>query len=387
MNNQQSVHDLQSIDRTMLTPIVRRALDRDALTIDNYQSQPLTEGSSSGAGVYRFSGTGHDSGETVPWSLILKCAARETDADEPTSFNYWKRDFLVYRSGVLNTLTPGLIAPQCYHSTETSDACWLWLEDVVKWDKGPWSLSDFGTAARHFGRWNGSFLVEQTLPRHPWLVKGRLRQRTLWTAESGLFADPSAFLQHPLAKRSLPADIFSPMLDLWDDRESFLTALDRVPQTLQHGDAGRKNLFLRRSDSSQAETIAIDWGWSGIGPVGSELAPIVASAPLWFMEVQPEDLPELEAIVFAGYLQGLREAGWWGDAKLARLGYTASVVLRFGPLLGWFELAASTEDGQARLLSFYSRLLEEVADRIAAIRRFALSRVQEARALLQAMDQ
>ena len=102
------------------------------------------------------------------------------------------------------------------------------------------------------------------------------------------------------------------MLDLWADRESFLAALDRLPQTLQHSDAGRKNLFLRRSDAGKAETIAIDWGWIGIGPIGSELAPLVASASLWFMDVQPEDLPEVEQIAFAGYLQGLREAGWRG---------------------------------------------------------------------------
>ena len=74
MDDQQSVHDLRIIDQTVLTPIVRRALDREMLTIDNYQSQPLTESSTSGAGVYRFSGMGHDSGESVSWSLILKRA-------------------------------------------------------------------------------------------------------------------------------------------------------------------------------------------------------------------------------------------------------------------------------------------------------------------------
>jgi aminoglycoside phosphotransferase (APT) family kinase protein len=172
-------------------------------------------------------------------------------------------------------------------------------------------------------------------------VKGRLRQRTQWIANSGLFADLSGFQEHPLVQRSLPADIVAAMLDLWADRESFLAALDELPQTLQHGDAGRKNLYLRRSDASHAETIAIDWGWSGPGPLGSELAPLVASASLWFIDVQPEDLPEVDHIAFAGYLQGLREAGWCGDAKLARLGHAASLALRFAPLLGWFELAAS----------------------------------------------
>ena len=89
----------------------------------------------------------------------------------------------------------------------------------------------------------------------------------------------------------------------------------------------------------------------------------------------------------AGYLEGLREAGWQGDARLARLGYAASLALRFAPLLGWFDLAVSTEEGRAWLHSFYIQSLEEVADRIAAIRRFALSRVQEAQALHRALEQ
>jgi hypothetical protein len=217
-------------------------------------------------------------------------------------------------------------------------------------------------------------------------VKALLRQRAQGIANSGLFADLPRFQQHPLVQRSLPSDIVAATLGLWANREQFLTAPAQLPQTLQHSDAGRKNLFLRWSDAGQAETVAIDWGWLGTGAVGSELAPLVAAAPLWFMDVQPEDLSELEHIAFAGHLEGLREAGWGEDARLARLGYTASVAPRFAPLLGWFELAASDEDGKAWLQSFYARPLDEVADQIAAIRRFALGRVQEARALLQLMD-
>lgn len=386
MDNQQFGHELQTVDHSVLTPIVRRALGRDTLTIDHWRSQPLTESSTSGAGVYRFSGTGNDAGEAVSWSVILKCITRETDKADLASLLYWKREFLVYQSGLLNSLTPGLAAPQCFHNNDTSDTCWLWLEDIAVGDNRPWSLSDFGVAATHFGRWNGSYLVERTLPSHPWLVKGLLRQRAHRVANSGLFADLPRFQQHPLVQRSLPSDIVAAMLDLWASREQFLTALDQLPQTLQHSDAGRKNLFLRWSDAGQAETVAIDWGWLGTAAIGEELAPLVAATPLWFMDVQPEELSELEHIAFAGYLEGLREAGWSEDARLARLGYTASVALRFAPLLGWFELAASDEDGKARLQSFYTHPLDEVADQIAAIRRFALGRAQEARALLQVMD-
>lgn len=128
----------------------------------------------------------------------------------------------------------------------------------------------------------------------------------------------------------------------------------------------------------------------------SPLATAVASVPVcrWKIWILDEENNEAGGIYLFGdeasvqsYLEGLREAGWRGDARLARLGYTTSLALRFAPLLGWFDLAVPTEDGRARLRSFYSQSLEEVADRIAAIRRFALSRVQETRALLLALEQ
>jgi hypothetical protein len=381
MDADQLDHYPERIDRTVLTPIVRRVLDRDNLTIASYQCQPLTEGSSSGAGVFRFSGTGDDSGETVRWSLILKHAVRAGETDDPSDLSYWKREYHVYGSGLLETLTPGLVAPRCYQSTATDSCFFLWLEDMATADDLPWSPADFGIAAAHFGRWNGSFLVDQSLPRYAWLVEGRIHQRVRRTVDSELFENLSAVREHPLARRSMPNDIVAPMLALWDQRELLLRALDRLPKTLQHGDAGRKNLFLRRLDTGPAETIAIDWGWTGNAAVGSELAALVASATLWFIDVQPEDLPELSRMAFAGYLRGLREAGWTGDVKLPRLGYVATLVLRFAPLLSWFESNATTDDGRTKLRSFYSQPLEDVADRIAAIRRFSLSHVEEIRSL------
>ena len=39
-----------------------------------------------------------------------------------------------------------------------------------------------------------------------------------------------------------------------------------------------------------------------------------------------DNIHELKKIVFEGYLEGLREAGWQGDPRQARLGFTASSV-------------------------------------------------------------
>ena len=44
------------------------------------------------------------------------------------------------------------------------------------------------------------------------------------------------------------------------------------------------------------------------------------------MGIAPRDL---DAACFAGYVTGLREAGWAGDERVVRLGFTAAAALRY----------------------------------------------------------
>jgi hypothetical protein len=50
---------------------------------------------------------------------------------------------------------------------------------------------------------------------------------------------------------------------------------------------------------------------------------------------EPEDLDELEDVVLAGYVEGLADAGWRGDERLVRLGYTAGIAMRWGCAPYW----------------------------------------------------
>jgi hypothetical protein len=52
-----------------------------------------------------------------------------------------------------------------------------------------------------------------------------------------------------------------------------------------------------------------------------------------------EKLYVLEHVVFEGYLEGLRDAGWKGDPRQIRLGYTASSIRYLFPEIGrWLAL-------------------------------------------------
>jgi aminoglycoside/choline kinase family phosphotransferase len=110
---------------------------------------------------------------------------------------------------------------------------------------------------------------------------------------------------------------------VWEEREVFYQALENLPQVFCHRDVFGRNLI-----DQQGETVLIDWAYAGIGALGEELTPLVQATYLWH-EVGKEAYKELEEGVLYGYLEGLRQAGWQGDAKWVRLGYAASSALRY----------------------------------------------------------
>jgi hypothetical protein len=102
--------------------------------------------------------------------------------------------------------------------------------------------------------------------------------------------------------------------------------LERLPRSLCHHDAFRRNLFARQGQDGRAETVAIDWDKLGTGWIGKEIVALFATS-LIFFEIDLDRIAELDALIFNGYLDGLRDAGWRGDPRWARFGYAATAAL------------------------------------------------------------
>lgn len=102
-----------------------------------------------------------------------------------------------------------------------------------------------------------------------------------------------------------------------------------LPHTLCHRDAFRRNLRARQEPDGQPQTVALDWAMVGIGILGEELVRLFGLTLLFF-SVEIERIAEMDALIFAGYVEGLRAAGWQGDARLARFGFTALAALLMG---------------------------------------------------------
>ena len=375
----------ETIGRNDLTPLVRRVLGRDAVAVEDWRRYAIHGGGGPATGgLYRFSGIATDGRQRVPWSLILKITRSPRGGERPWQWNYWKREVCAYRSGLLDHLPGGLVAPRCVAAAERGgEGAWLWLEELVDAGGVPWSLDRYGTAARHLGVFNGAYLGVASVRRYEWLSVSWLRT---WTHDATpAIAQLPHILGHPLVRRLYPADSSSRVLRLWTQREPLLAALDRLPPTLCHLDAVQRNLFALQVADGRPSTGAADWASVGFGALGEELAPLIAGSVLLY-GAELSALRELEDCVLAAYTDGLRDAGWRGDPRLVRLGYAAASALRYslyGVVRQGILLDESRHAWAERALG---HPLAEFIDRVVRVREHALALAEEACDRLHVLD-
>jgi hypothetical protein len=348
---------LESIDRPMLTRLARRALNCNTAEIVDWQSSPLYGGGHNSE-IFRFSGNASDQGVILPWSLILKIIRRLEGEENPLSLRYWKREALVYRSGLLDDLPGRIRAPRCYEVTERPEnEVWLWQEDIVDDIKGKWSLDQYGIVARHVGEFNGIFFENQPAFSRPWMMKHQLRA---WVGDEAPVLPPEV-LAHPWVARFCPGDIYLWMQGVWADHDTWLGILEHQPQTLSHLDVFRRNAFARRSTQGDLETVLIDWAFVGSATPGEEIAPLVAGS-VNFLEFDPNQTRELDQVVFDGYLEGLRSAGWRGDPRIVRFAYAAGSVLKFSVGVYGVAFMLADESQQPVLEQIFGHPADQLVD-------------------------
>ena len=371
---------LPELDPAILRGPVREALGSDLAELVDWQARALQGGATRSTSVYRVEGLARAHGATLPWSLVLKVCRPRAGGDDPSQWNYWKREPLAYHSGLLRDLPGGVVAPRWFGNVERPDgAVWLWLEDVAGVRERPWPADDFGRAARRLGRFNGAYLAGRPRPAAPWLGRGRLRAWVAFCAPA--VAALPRHLAHPLVRGRFGDATVTALQRLWAERETFLDALERLPRTFCHLDAFPRNLVVRRGVDGDDRLVALDWAGAGIGAVGEELAPLVASSLLFF-EADVAAAQELDTLTFAHYLAGLREAGWPASEPAVRFGYTAAAALRYGLGLALDVGIAADERAHGWAEQVLGRSVEEMLARDAALADFLAARGEEARQLL-----
>jgi hypothetical protein len=371
---------LAAIDKTTLTPLVQNALGSKNVEVVDWECEQLHGGIGEGTAIHRFAGQGSDRGQTISWSLILKTLCPAEDNTNVSKWSYYKREADAYQSGWLADLPGGLAAPRCFGVLDHPDGtCWIWLENVEEEIGSQWPLEHYGIVARHVGRFNGAYLVDEPQSGWAWLSSNWFRNYVEQSAPAmELFRNA---LSNPWVRRWLPENDSGQFFRFWEERTLYLDALDRLPQTICHFDIFRRNLFARKTADGDDQTVAIDWAFVGRGPIGADLNPLVWMS-IALGGVDLDRLLELEEVAFEGYLEGLREAGWQGDPQQVRLGCTAASVRYLFPEIGTWLALLLNEDLQAGMAQRSGIPFDEACDFVARMRPLLFSELDKARNLM-----
>jgi len=358
---------IKEIDSAMLTGPVRKALDSRTAELLHWECHPVSYINTevSNLGLYRFKGTAQDGSQDHPWSIILKAVDAPVNDTDPTYWNYHRREILAYEEGLLTALPGGIAAPRCLGISQYSNGvCWLWLEDIPSTASVSWSLTEYAQVARHLGQFNGAYLSDHPLPDFPWLsqhwIRGWLTHYEASGREVLELLQNKHFWEYPVLRYAFSDSITGDVLRLWKRHDRLLTTLNRLPRTFCHLDAYRPNLFLRQDSHGSTHSVAVDWAFTGIAAVGEEIANLFAASLIW-LECDAAEVKSLDEAVFSGYLDGLREAGWRGDPRLARLGYTAACALRWGVVGLWWIKSLGVAGREAELETQWNHPLPELA--------------------------
>jgi hypothetical protein len=285
-------------------------------------------------------------------SLVVKVLRRSDEftadglwggADDVDHRNYWKREWLAFDSGLLDSLPGELRAPYCRLTSQPDDdECWIWMEDLAGRTGPTLLLDDYDAVARALGTTQGAYATGGApLPEHPWLSRDWLAG---WVALTAPFVEAAADPDRWRDPRLAPFHVSNARaLALWQARDELLRVAASAPPTLVHWDFWPTNLYVDATGP-----VAIDWSQVGLAGLAHDLDQLVLD-PVW-MHVRPaEDLAELQRRVIPAYAAGLRAAGCEvSDAEVFRW-YAAVAAARYAWLAGnWPRLLADPESVRAQ---------------------------------------
>jgi hypothetical protein len=338
-----------ALDDEALTQLVRTITGRpdaepDAVRVEEI---PYQVGTPTTEQLARLRGTALlPSGGTLDWSCFVKRIQSpkwwknlhfvpEDLRDDFITNIPWRLEIAVQTSGLALQLPDGLRLATSYRIDEYDDErATLWMEDVQQLP-GPWGLEQFERAAYLLGRLSARrqpHLVEPILPR-PRVTEPGIGLR-YYTASRVLvgtlpaLADDSTW-QHPLLRQAIASTgedgLRADLLSLGERLPAVLDALERLPQSYQHGDASPQNLLI--PVDAPHDFVAIDWGFDCPQAVGFDLGQLLVGLA-HAGELAPEALPAVHRVILRTFMEGLDDEGMRVEEEAVRYGYLGSLMAR-----------------------------------------------------------
>ncbi len=287
-------------------------------------------GNAATGGVWRVIGSVRSAVVKVsrpPSGTATGSPAWQTSA-EPSHWNFWRREALAYGSGVARAYADaGILAPEVLDVVERPDgAVELWLAEVPGSPGMSWPVTRLGRFAYELGVAQAGFVGR--VPDLPWLSRDWLAQYVACGPASQVPSGGSIW-EHPVAAAWTAADRDA-VRRLWARRDTVVARAGLTPRTLCHLDVWPNNLV----DDGGRSTL-FDWAFVGSGGLGEDVANLIVDSVADGL-IATSLLPEIDAAVTSGYLDGLRAGGWRGRPDAVRTAIAVAGAAKYC----WFSPAA-----------------------------------------------
>jgi len=359
-----------------VSEVVSLMLGNPSGQIKEWHCEPIHGGVEALNSIFRCQGTAQSGDKLIPWSIIAKTTSKGLESEHPEGYRYWKREAQVYQSDLIKNLPEHLSTPQVYAVDEDSEnTVVIWMEDLKDDFFGNWSLEGCENAAYQLGLFNGSYLSHQSLPDDDWITRDWLEKYVHHASPMIDFISDNP--GDPLVK-SLYGKTVPFILALWQIRTDLFRYLTKMPQVFCHQDTIKRNLFI-----NQGRLTAIDWGYAGIAPLGTDLVPLIAYLP-GLNEFPQDQLHEMSRVCFNAYLRGVKTINPHISGRSLRRSVLFTLLLRylFGGNIG--ELFPALLDKETRdfTAKAFDKTVEELSKKDAVSDQYYEAKVFEALKLM-----
>ncbi|MGC9665607.1 hypothetical protein ACNTMW_03515 [Planosporangium sp. 12N6] len=314
-------------------------------TVVAHESLTHNAGNAATGGIWRVRGSAGTAVRKVfrpPADPPVGSPAWQT-SDEPTHWNYWRREYLAYTTGLAARAYEGtgIAAPALVGAAERPDGTVeLWLAEATGVAGPQWTPERIAASARQLGAAQARWV--DRVPDEPWLSRRWLAQyvadRRPWVPEPVPWDHPAAEVWSDRVRRR--------MRPLWERRHDLVAAAEAAPRTLCHLDVWPMNLV-----ADGPRTVLLDWAFTGEGALGEDVANLVVDS---FTDgfFDPALVPEVASAVVEAYLAGLRDGGWRGSPEVVRRAVAASGAAKYAWMAPAMLCGAARGDARGGLNSY-----------------------------------
>lgn len=299
----------------LITEVARRATGRPDGVVASWDCEPVDHPvqNMTTAALHHVRGALDDG---TSWHVVAKvlqpASASPFFASVPEAFRPmvlgaldWEDEPRVYLSGLAGDLPDGLRLPTLHLADDAPERCTLWLEHVT--DTGTWDLDGYLTVASALGglaaRWPEDRAADELgFARRELrvLFEGKITHHDIpLLADDATWAAPDV----AVAVADDPA-LRDDLRWLAGHLPERLDRMDRLPHAAAHGDAAPSNLLV---DGAGA-IVAIDWSYGAIGPVGSDLAQLLAGG-VEQGRLGADMVAPVAEVIADGFLEGFGKEG------------------------------------------------------------------------------